>query len=171
MQMIIFFFLKDSQSNTQLFELFSTFFIFWRLKPNLRKCEIAGVGALKGVRLAVWGMKCIDQRKFINILGTYVSYNNGIKGESNFLKVGSNVQTVIKLWRFWNLTFEGRIAVFKSLATLKIVFRALIATMPSYIFKTLETIQTHFLCNNTNPKINHKTNIKSFREGGLKKCW
>ena len=40
-------------------------------------------------------MKCIDQRnKAIKILGTFVSYNDGIKGESNFLKVGSNVQAL-----------------------------------------------------------------------------
>ena len=69
MQMTNFFFLKDSQSSTHLFELFSTFSIFSRLKPNLTKCEIAGVGALKGVRLAVWGMKCINQRnEFIEFL-------------------------------------------------------------------------------------------------------
>ena len=95
MQMIIFF-LKDSQSNTHLFELFSTFSIFSGLKPNLTKCEIAGVGTSKGARLAVCDMKCIDQRnEAIKILGTFVSYNNRIKGESHFLKVGSNVQAVI----------------------------------------------------------------------------
>ena len=64
-----------------------------------------------------------------------------------------NVQTVLKLWRFRNLILEGRINVFKSLAISKIVFPALIATVPSHIIKALETIQTSFLLNNTNLKI------------------
>ena len=115
---------------------------------------------MKGVRLAARG---IDQRnEAIKILGTYVSYNNGIKGESN------NVQIVPKLWRFWNLTLEQRIVVFKGLSISKIVFQALIATIPNHIFKALETTQTPFLWNVTNPKLKQKTIIKNFREWGLK---
>ena len=54
-----------------------------------------------------------------------------------------------------NLTLDGRIVVFKGLAISKIIFQALIATVPSHI-KTLETIRTSFLWNNTNPKIKHR---------------
>ena len=121
---------------------------------------------MKGVRLAARG---IDQRnEAIKILGTYVSYNNGIKGESNFLKVGYNVQIVPKLWCFWNLTLEQRIVVFKGLSISKIVFQALIATIPNHIFKALETTQTPFLWNIINPKLKHKTIITNFKEWGLK---
>ena len=64
-------FLKYSQSHTHLIELICTFPIFSGLEPNLTKYEIAEVGALKGVRLAVCR---IDQRnEVIKILGTYVS--------------------------------------------------------------------------------------------------
>ena len=115
--------------------------VFSGLKPNLTKCEIVRIGALKGVQLAVCGMKRIDLcYETIKILGTYFSYINTIKEESNFLKVVSNVQTVLKLWQFRNLTLEERIVVFKSLAISKIVFQALIATVPSHIIKHLETI-------------------------------
>ena len=83
------------------------------LFPNLTKCEITKIRALKSVQLAACGMKCIGLRNEpIKVLGTYFSYNNRIKEESNFLKVASNVQTVLKLWRFQNLTLEGRIVVF-----------------------------------------------------------
>ena len=55
------------------------------------------IGALKEVQLAVCGMKCIDLcNKAIRILSAYFSYNCIIKEESNFLKVVSNVQTVLK---------------------------------------------------------------------------
>ena len=39
------------------FDIFST---FSGLKPNNIKCEIAGLGALKGVKLALCVMECID---------------------------------------------------------------------------------------------------------------
>ena len=85
-------FFKDAQSIKNLAEIFKTFFLFSGLKPNLIKCEIAGIGALKGVQVAVCGMKCIDLcNKAINILGTYFSHNSRIKEECNFLKIVSNV--------------------------------------------------------------------------------
>ena len=43
-------------------------------------------------------MKCTDLRnEAIKILGIYFSYKSMIKENSNFLKVVSNVQTVLKL--------------------------------------------------------------------------
>ena len=30
------------------------------LKPNLKKSKIAGIGVLKGVQVAICGMRCID---------------------------------------------------------------------------------------------------------------
>ena len=105
-------------------------------------------------------MRCIDLcNEAIKILGTYFSYNRRIKEECNFLKTVSNVQSVLNLWQYRNLTLEGQIVVFKSLAISKIVFQALIAPVPTYVIKTLETIQT-FLWNNSNPKIKHKTLCK-----------
>ena len=68
------FFLKDAQSIENLVEIFNTFSLFSGLKPNLTKCEIAGIGALKGVQVAVCGMRCIDLcNEAIKILGTYFS--------------------------------------------------------------------------------------------------
>ena len=162
-------FLKDAQSIENLVEIFNTFSLFSGLKPNLTKCEIAGIGALKGVQVAVCGMRCIDIcNEAIKILGTYFSYNSRIKEECNFLKIVSNVQSVLNLWRYRNLTLEGRIVVFKSLAISKIVFQALIAPVPTHVIKALETIQTSFLWNNSNPKIKHKTLCKRYENGGLK---
>ena len=76
----------------------STFSLFSGLKPNLTKCEIAGIESLKGVQVAVFGMRCIDLcNEAIKILGTYFSYNSRIKEECNFLKIVSNVQSVKSL--------------------------------------------------------------------------
>ena len=38
-------------------------FIVFRLKLNLSKCEVAGIGILEGVKVAVSGIKCIDSTK------------------------------------------------------------------------------------------------------------
>ena len=55
------------------FDIFST---FSGLKPNKSKCEIAGLGALKGVKLALCRMECIDLMfNAIKILGVYYSYD------------------------------------------------------------------------------------------------
>ena len=158
---------KNSKSIAYLVELFNTFSVFSILKPNLTKCKIMVIGALNEVQLAVCGMKRTDVfNKAIKILDTYFSYNSTIKEESNFLKIVSNVETVLKLWRFLNLTLEGRTVIFKSLAISKIVFEVLIAAVRSHIIKALKTIQSSFLWNNT--KIRPKTIWKNVREGGLK---
>ena len=113
-------------------------------------------------------MRCNDLfNEAIKILGTYFSYNSRIKEECNFLKIVSNVQSVSNLWRYRNLTLEGRIVVFKSLAISKIVFQALIAPVPTHVIKALETIQTSFLWNNSNPKIRDRTVCKRYKNGGL----
>ena len=56
--------------------IFDTFSKFSGLKPNKNKCEIAGIGALKGVQVALCGMRCIDLvSSTVKILGIYYSYN------------------------------------------------------------------------------------------------
>ena len=128
-------------------------------------------GGSSGMRCidVVCGMRCIDLcNEAIKILGTHFSYNSRIKEECNFLKIVSNVQSVLNLWRHRNLTLAGRIVAFKSLAISKIVFQALIASVPTHITKALEAIQTSFLWSNPNPKIKHKTLCKRYENGGLK---
>ena len=115
-----------TQFTGHLVEIFNTFSIFSGLKPHLIKSEIARIGVLEGVQFIVYCMKCIDLRhEAIKILGTYFSYKKTIREESNFLKVVSSVQTVLKLGRFQNLTLERRVVVSESLVISKKVFQAL----------------------------------------------
>ena len=57
------FFLKDTISIKNMVDNFHLFSEFSRLKPNLPKCEITGIGVLKEVQLAVCGMHCVDLKK------------------------------------------------------------------------------------------------------------
>ena len=73
------FFLKDTKSVIELMNIFDTFSKFSGLKPNKSKCEIAGIGVLKGVQVALCGMRCIDLvSNIVKILGIYYSYNDKI---------------------------------------------------------------------------------------------
>ena len=54
------FFLSDEDSVIEVINAFHKFSLVSGLKPNEAKCEIAGIGVLKGVSLALCGMDCID---------------------------------------------------------------------------------------------------------------
>ena len=51
MLMILPSFLKDKESVKKVINVFDTFSIYSGLKPNKSKCEIAGIGVLKGVSI------------------------------------------------------------------------------------------------------------------------
>ena len=60
--------------------IFNTFSKFSGLKPNKSKCEIAGIGVLKGVQVALCGMRCIDLvSNIVKILAIYYSYNDRLE--------------------------------------------------------------------------------------------
>ena len=52
------FFLEDEKSVAELMKTFDIFSTFSGLKPN--KSEIAGLGPLNGVKVALCGMECSD---------------------------------------------------------------------------------------------------------------
>ena len=52
--------LKDEKSVTELMKTVDIFSIFSGLKPNKSKCEVAGLGALKGVKIALCGIEFTD---------------------------------------------------------------------------------------------------------------
>ena len=71
------------------------------------------MGALKGVKVAICGIKCIDLTKeAIKILGVFFSYDKNLQLEYNFRKT----ILILKMWRLRNLILEGKIINFKTLA-------------------------------------------------------
>ena len=64
------------------FKLFSK---FSDLKPNILKCENAGIASQKGVRMAVCGIKCTDlTTETKKILGLHFFYNQKLKTQKKF---------------------------------------------------------------------------------------
>ena len=87
------FFLKNKNSIRQLMETFSTFSQYSCLKPNYEKCEIAGTGVLKSVKMAVCYMKCVGLYKdTIRITGIHFLHNKTKQDEKNFLKTITKIQ-------------------------------------------------------------------------------
>ena len=128
------FFLKDIISVKHMVDTSHFFSYFSGLKPNLTKSEIAGIGVLKGVQVAVCGMRCIDLNvDTLKILGTHFSYNKKLKDEKNFYKTVTDMQRVLKIWKMRRLTLEGKIVIFKTIAISKIVFQAFITTASKHI--------------------------------------
>ena len=66
------------------------------------------------------------------------------------------------------LTLEGKIVNIKTIAISKIVFQALITTVPKHILNELKKIQNAFLGNDSSPKIKHETLCNNYKAGGLK---
>ena len=54
------FFLKNTESVINLLEIFKHFSHFSGLRPDKSKCEIASIRVLKGVKVALCGMRCVD---------------------------------------------------------------------------------------------------------------
>ena len=103
--------------------LFIFFSPFLGLKPNLTKSEIVRIGVLKGVEMALCGMRCIDLNiDTLKILGTHFSYNEKLKERKNFYKIVTDMQQVLKIWKIRKLTLEEKIDIFKTIAISKIAF-------------------------------------------------
>ena len=161
-------FLKSTESVINLLEIFKHFSQFSGLKPNKSKCELAGIGVLIGVKVALCGMRCVNlSEDTIKILGIHYSYNKQLENDS-FKKYVAKIENLLKLWRARNLSLERKITVFKSLALSKITHLALVKTIPPSIIDQLNKTQKNFIWNGLNPKIKNSTINNNYENGGLK---
>ena len=163
------FFVSDILSINEVISCFKNFSLFSGLKPNLDKCKVAGIGILKGVKVAVCGMNDIDLiKETIKILGIHFSYNSQVQNEQNYLNTVLKIEKVLKLWPMRNLSLAGKITAFKSLAISKIAYLAMMTPVPKPIVNNLRKLQKEFLCGSSKPKINHETLCNNYENGGLK---
>ena len=127
------------------------------------------MGVLKGVKVALCSMRRANLHEdTIKILGIHYSYNKQFENDKNFKKYIAKIETVLKLWRARNLSLEGKITVFKSLALSKITHLALVKTIPPSIIDQLNKTQKNFIWNGLNPKIKNLNINNNSENGGLK---
>ena len=76
------FFLSNQNSVTEFIQIFEHFSIFSGWKRNKSKCEIAGIGVLKGVQIALCVMECVNLKtNTIKILEMHFSYNERLEND------------------------------------------------------------------------------------------
>ena len=113
------FFVGDLDSASKIFKVFDTFSIYSGLKPNMKKCEIAGIGSLKGVKVALCEVNSIDlAQETIKILGLHFSYNKKLREEKNFVSHIKSIENLLKIKKMRSLAIEEKI--FKALPISKI---------------------------------------------------
>ena len=147
------FFLKGITSIKHKVDTFLFFSYFLGLKSNLTKSEIASIGVLKGVQVAVCGMCRVDLNiDTLKIFRTYFCYSKKLKEEKNNFKTVTDMQRE-KIWTMRKLTLDGKIVSFKTIAVSKIVFQSFITTARKHIVNELEKMQTAFSWNKSSLKI------------------
>ena len=162
-------FLKDEKSVIELMKTFDIFSTFSGFKRNKSKCEIARLGALKEVKLALCGTECINLMvNAIKLLAFYYSYDKNFENQEHFTNLVLKIENILRLWRMRNLAIAGKITVFKTLPISKIVHLALVKVIPNSIILELDKIMKHFIWKNGNPKIKQGTLCKNCENGGLK---
>ena len=96
--------------------------------------------------MAVRGMQSVDlTRDAIKILRIYFSYNINLMNRKNYCQATTNLQGILKLLRMRNLSIQGKIVVFKTLAISKLVYLSLFTVIPNYITDEVAKIQKSFI--------------------------
>ena len=114
--------------------------------------------------MAVCGLRCVDLNDdTLKTLGTHFSYIEKLKEGKKIYKTVTDIQRVLNIWKMRNLTLEEKIAIFKTIVILKIVFQSFIATVPKHIINELEKIQKAFLWKNSTPKIKDETLCNDYK--------
>ena len=92
------FFLQDKISVFETLNVFYKFSLVSGLSPNTTKCETDGIGTLRGVNVALCGVKSLNLTKeTMKILGVHFSYNKTLQHEMNFPGHIGNTESVLRL--------------------------------------------------------------------------
>ena len=126
MQMILPLFIKNDKSATEVIKTLKKFSLYSGFKINNAKCEIAGIGVKKGIKMTLCGMECTDLRSDVINFKYLLFLQQKLEQEKNFFNHIVKIQNILKLWKLRNLSIEGRIIAFKSLAISKLTHLALV---------------------------------------------
>ena len=113
-------------------------------------------------------MECVNlKNNAIKILGIQFSYNRSLENDENYRRYIIKIEKSFKLRRMQQLTIEGKILVFKTLATSKVEHLAFVKDLPSSTIAQLEKVQKQFIWKNRDPKLKHTTFCNKYEQGGL----
>ena len=111
-------------------------------------------------------MKCVNLiNGTVKILGVQFSYNKNLQQDKNFCEHIIKVENILKLWCMRQLTLEGRITIFKSLAFFKVIHLLLITKLHNSTINLLHKIQKNFFWHGKKAKIKHSTLCNGYEKG------
>ena len=103
-------------------------------------------------------MKCVNlNNETVKILGVHFSYNKNLEQDKNFSDHIIKIENILKVWRMRQLTLEGRITVFKSLAISKVIHLLMITKLHNNTIDIMYKIQKNFIWQRKKAEINHST--------------
>ena len=82
----------------------------------------------------------------IRVLGNFISFNDLVANQLNFLNIIPIVKDLLGIWKQRNITIVGKIQVFKSLIFSKLVYVATMNAVPKTITYQLQVIHKDFIC-------------------------
>ena len=151
-----YFFVQDIDSVHIILDVFNTFSKYSGFNLNLSKCELCGIGALKGVVTALREVKNVNLTKeSIRILGVHFSYHKKLSQEKKFVSVLKQILNVLKVWKMRNLTLIGNINIFNTLAISKFVYISYMSCVPTLVINQLCEIPRDVIWDGKNTKIKH----------------
>ena len=91
--------------------------------------------------MTLCGMECTDLRSDVINFKYLLFLQQKLEQEKNFFNHIVKIQNILKLWKLRNLSIEGRIVVFKSLAISKLTHLGLVTEIPTSTINLLTKIQ------------------------------
>ena len=134
---------------------------------NIPKTEVLGIGIYKTLHYhKKYGINWCKPEDTVRCLGIHIGHDPGVCRKKNWDDKLEDMQKLVDQWRTRDLTFYGKVLVFKTLALSRIVFSALNTCIPQDIIGKINKIMYGFLWNKTE-RIKRCTLISPHISGGL----
>ena len=101
----------------------------------------------------------------VKIVCVHFSYNKNLEQDKNFCEHIVKIESILNLFRMRQLTLEGRITVFRSLAVPKVIHLLLLHENTTDL---LYKIEKNFIWQGKKAKIKHSTLCNGYEKGGMK---
>ena len=140
------FLVSNIKSLELIFKACSGFQTFSSLKLNLEKSEACWIGAARASIHMPISCKWVNLNSdAIHSLGIFNSYDTDLAEKLNFLDNLKCLTDVLNLWRERDLSLEGKILVFKSLALSKLLYSCTMKVPSKQLIEQLNIIHKNFI--------------------------
>jgi hypothetical protein len=162
-------YLRDVNSLRNAIMILNDFKRYSGLTINLDKSELLPLGYFKHNLPDVSGTGLTFCFGEVKLLG--VSFNVDLTNlfELNYIPKFDKLKNILKIWQMRDLTPLGKITIVKSLGLSQLIFLfSMLPKPPDSFLKELDTLVYTFIWCNKPDKVNRKTIIGDYSDGGLR---